>query len=441
MTDQTHESEVQKLMEDGGYILSGTERFILGVFAESISQQAPKVWLKQYARLFDQLCNAGLLERSGDTLKTTNEGRIALGLPIDVTPLIDKAYNELRQQEQAAAEAKLAAKQKRIDDARAEFRQVLETDLGTELIAALGIRYEHYEDRSDQLIVVARFTFETAHLTLSLKRRTYGLLASRQWTLGPTLSANGYVIGPEWLKPTNTIQTEPDTLRDTLLANLGIVRQMRADYDAEQTRQAEAKAIQDAERAATVQRQAQEQKERQAQIAAQMEIWNAEQARLQAVVDQAREKAIAAAWRWPEGVRVTIFRATWCDGIGYDEGQPYTSTEAGWTLTDRLADDGYLHLQKARYERERHVRLDMQVHKPVWEAITINDMDSLPDALSEQMGMRIQGVCWGERSDHPNHSYHRGWVENPEESFSSPLDLSQPVEWVRRLVDAAAGRL
>lgn len=203
-------------------------------------------------------------------------------------------------------------------------------------------------------------------------------------------------------------------LRDALLL---LIRDASMKFDALRA-QAAADAQADARRMADDladrQREAQD---RQARIDAENRI-DAESA--------ATVKVLLAAhplWVWPEGLTLIYYRLHWATGERGGEG--YADYDSGFSLSDALDADGCITVYN--YAGARRLKLNMQVHKPVWEIKTAARSAELPSDLVETASVVIVGIKERWSSDQRRNV----WVRDADAS-SALLIGEQPVEAVRQ---------
>lgn len=170
-----------------------------------------------------------------------------------------------------------------------------------------------------------------------------------------------------------------------------------------------------------------------------------------AELEQRRQEAVAAAWRWPEGREVRAYKWTWQTGAAVEDGgELHIEYDSGWSLQDRL-DDGWIDLQPAAGERARRLRLDPQANHPVVEEVTLSGVN-LSWELLENAEVRIPGYSRDGRFDLDGEEVHilvgRDRDDLPlrrdSEGWQRVSIGRQPLPWVRALVegqDAARGWL
>ena len=388
--------------------------------------------------LFDELSRRNQRNQERTTAMTDTS---ASPETIDLDVMIDQGYDEFLKKTTAQELEREQQARVRRDQAQKEFEDGLIGELGLDLVQALGAGLD-VNEHQETVEVTGRFAYLGEPFTISRSRtynRSGGIVWQFNWTLKP------YALHPKpvaaWLRAFDPVSANDGEFRAALLAGLGMARAMRADYEAleiERQQKAEAQRVQwETEQA----RRREEEAERERQEAEAAASFAAEQARLQDLVDVSLDSAAGIAWRWPEGVTVTIYRVRWLKAAGLDaDGNPITAWGDGWTTEDRLDGDGYVYLREtSTYGKTapRAIKLSLEYHLPTWEPFTYADIESLPANLRAPQTVVIPGIT---REFLHDCDAGMAWVEDPERSFTAELPLAAPVAWVRERIDQQAGR-
>lgn len=133
--------------------------------------------------------------------------------------------------------------------------------------------------------------------------------------------------------------------------------------------------------------------------------------------EAARQAALTALWRWPEGREVVLYHWRWCIGEGHLDEYEY---DEGWGTQDHLDAEGYVRLARYGSPEGRIIKLHMQWHKPIIERLVFGSTDQLPLALYECVYTRASNDVNEADSDDDDDVINVG---------------TQPVAWLRALVD------
>lgn len=208
--------------------------------------------------------------------------------------------------------------------------------------------------------------------------------------------AKGYKIRKEQFKPLQEDDLSDECLGRDLLLLIGRERERQAKQQQEQY---ETQKRQEAEHASQERQQAEYQ---QALESEKRQLAAIEQ-RIRAQIDYKVNEARQRLWQWPEGTVLTLYKVEWFNG-GYrdKDGESCFSYASGWSLSDRLDNDGYLKLlpekqyqhpgEPAAYKDERCIRLLPEVNFPVFERRELRSVDDLPDCFTENAYLQIDGI-------------------------------------------------
>lgn len=201
--------------------------------------------------------------------------------------------------------------------------------------------------------------------------------------------ARGYKIRKENYKPLNEEDLSTDCLSQGLLLLIGREQEHRAKQQELDLR------AQESERATQEQYQRTLEAEKRHLGVVDQQVRD----RIDAQVDGAKQEL----WQWPDRLTLVLYKVEWFSG-GYrdQDGESCFSYASGWSLSDRLDDDGYIRLlpekkfqhpgEIASYTDERLVRLIPEVHFPVFEKRELRSVDDLPDCFTEKVYLKIKNV-------------------------------------------------
>ncbi|MBX5452116.1 MULTISPECIES: hypothetical protein [Thermogemmatispora] len=142
-------------------------------------------------------------------------------------------------------------------------------------------------------------------------------------------------------------------------------------------------------------------------------------------------------WLWPARISITFYQVSYVSGR--DEGGLPVRQEA-WCQVDRLDEAGYLIVWPASsWQAPRAIKLDPQVHLPIWERFTCSSQEELPLDLLEEEELVEPTIELVPREQAL--VTRRGFqLRRVSETFSpwTRRLWTRPVAWVRTLVEAAA---
>lgn len=269
-------------------------------------------------------------------------------------------------------------------------------------------------------------SFKDDYVTWDISRE-HPQRQSNAWKLKAT---SGVVYGPSNIGHSDQVQR--GKLRDALLIALGHVRntmRLKAEKDAAYAAEQETRRQQREAQAETTRLQ----QEQDRLLALEID------AELNTLVAQQLEAARANAWQWKPGVIAKWYRLRWCTGGARDyELNMQFDYETGYTFTDALDERGYINVYEPCWSdsydttetvspRWRTLKLDMQVHQPVWEELTAAHVDDLPDGLAYTLRLRIDGM-----------GYRDGLLTRQEFDSISPTVARLPVSWLQALIELSA---
>lgn len=334
----------------------------------------------------------------------------------NLNSLIDQARERAQAQKDAARVAREAAQAEARAQAITTFKALVLAVLETDLLDALNPTYE------------ARLHFKNVYVTMSWRDDD----SSTLWTLEggstndyQTLAMKALTLDSHRTAVLDWSTVRMNELRDQLLQGMAFVRDTvaAARAKAEEHRQ---RVEQDAVDAEIARRQRAE------QDALSCAAADAISAEIGTLIAQRLADEVAHLWQWKLGATITLYSVRYCTGAHLieEEGAEFDYAN-GWTLTDELDADGYIHLIG---KNPRHLRLDPHTHMPIWERHTFASIDDLPSYFRERSGFVIEGITKAFFSDGKER-----WIYESGESWGfSAAPEGLPVEWVRALVDQQA---
>ncbi|HZU03412.1 MAG TPA: hypothetical protein VFA10_27345 [Ktedonobacteraceae bacterium] len=311
----------------------------------------------------------------------------------------------------------------------AALRALLETELESDLLAVLSVRYvtQHRERNETQTEAVFTYAGLDWHLSQEIATRQP---TDWSWVI------RAAKVGSGWYQHELTTHAAPLTLRTTLLLKLGEclekARQEAQEAAAQEQRQIQAEADERAE---------DERKER--ERAARLEAADQEDARLRGEINALVEQAKSTMWRWPRGVTICIYRVSYNTAIGRgEEGESVVEQESGWTSTDHLDEAGYIRLEATKpsfwsaIRDACEIKLDPATHMPIWKRLTISSVNDLPSELCEEITVSMPHVV--SRYSDLDEKCRLVQVEEygyDEHAYQEHVGLI-PLPWIRALVQA-----
>jgi hypothetical protein len=299
-----------------------------------------------------------------------------------------------------AAIAQATAREAAQQNAEAERRLEAERQQNAEQIAAFHTRNAPF---------VPVWAWEALALAVCVDTGSFGrVVAKGCYQEQPIVLVPGWGNEVTWLIAcAGGMTTRNDTLEHDLLLVLGAIRQ-RADRQAKEV--------------ATWRRE----EERRAAFAAARQ---AESERLEARIEETVAAARAAAWQWPHGREVVLYRWTYQTGGGVYEDTYIAEHDQGWTTVDRLDNAGYVEFLPDLSHPSRVLKLDTQAHKPVIERHVFRAVGDLPYDLREHVDIRIDGIAnVADYGEPPCYAEQDG-------GYVSRMLDPQPIAWLRKLID------
>jgi hypothetical protein len=339
-------------------------------------------------------------------------------------------YRQHQQRERQCGEDRMRQQDQQ---AMAVFKLLLETEVETDLLAALSVTYEAHHEHNDIPQIAAVFSYAGVewHLSQEWQRQP----GEWRWAIHPTQHGYG---SRSSLYDLSTIAS-PQALRTTLFLKLGERREqlLREEHEATERKRKQQQA--EEETHAMQEREAQKRALRRAQAVQEHRSWSEQ-------LDALKQGALQRLWRWPEELCISLYHVSYCAGIGRGEDdEPVLEHAGGWTGTDHLDEHGYLRLEPAKPSSwskataPRTIKLSPAIHLPIWERWTVGSVDELPSELREEVIVSLPGVV--ARRDEDLDAGFR--LTRDEQAYSE--DYFQecigrvPLAWVRTLVDQAAG--
>ncbi len=313
----------------------------------------------------------------------------------------------------------------------AALRALLETELESDLLAVLSVRYVTHHRERNETQTEAVFTYAGLDWHLS---QEFVTRQSADWSW----AIRAAKVGSGWYQHELSTHAAPLTLRTTLLIKLGEclekARQEAQEAATREQRQIQAEADERAE-----------DKRKERERAARIQEADQEDARLRGEINALVEQAKSTMWRWPRGVTITIYHMTYNTAIGRGEDdEAVIEQENGWTSVDRLDEAGYIRLEATKpsfwsaISKAYEIKLDPATHMPIWERLTISNVNDLPGELCEEITVSIPHVF--SRYSDLDEKCRLVQVEEygyDEHAYQEHVGLV-PLPWVRALVEQAA---
>lgn len=324
-------------------------------------------------------------------------------MTLDMDARIAAAMQRQAEREAAKKAEEEAAKQAAWEDmcrkSEAYYAPLWEGDLTPDLIPVLKIAWV---DNGRNSVPLRFFAYLDDH------RVAVEWQASASWQRNEANEPYGH-WRLSYLSGGTIGNAERGQLADTLLAMLGRIRQDRAEEEAREAEQ---------------QRRREEAEARElAEKRARWQALVAEDATARALVDAYVEQH---RFHWPQGAKLTVYRAAWCEGYTYDEDEGTAPTyNQAWGLSDRPDGDGYYYFQG----EDKHIKPPRETL--VWERYEADSLGSLPAALSQTYTVWVPGFTT-ERMCHPDGNQHRPteFIVQREGSGLERSAGTRPVRWV-----------
>lgn len=338
---------------------------------------------------------------------------------INLDQLVADALTQQQAKEIAERDAADEAKQQKLQALADAFGAELDKDFGADLIAALGIEIHISSNRQQETIAVGRFHDEAGKCTYELSIETVPFRNHLKWN-------RTIIHGKEHISKFKSYEREE--ARTRLLADIGFQRQgvIRQDKEDEEAalKQVERNHQLEAERQQRALNEAAEQAER-----------DAIKARINLILDAARQQTLDTLWRWPTGVEVAIYRVRWCNGSYRDEDEAYFHFDEGWSAREEADEFGwwYFFVERESEPKIRALRLTTEHHKVVVERFVLS---STGDAAKLGLGESVRAVAHGVRWEVDRYGDMGHLVEDPDGSHDFYIDAHMPAYWIRELVDA-----
>jgi len=272
----------------------------------------------------------------------------------------------------------------------------------------------------------------TWHISQDLSRYSSSAF---HWHISATRDENGY----NYCESNLTHDADPQMLQTILLLHF---RQRR-----EKLRHEKLEAAQREEQQLCDEQEAKKAKEREDQErAASIERANQENAKWRTEIAKLKQQALEHLWHWPEGVEILLYRITYVTAVvSEDSDDLHVETESGWTSTDHLDQDGYIRMEAARNHSwgmvafAREVKLDREIHRPIWERYRIGSVQKLPQTLREEISVSHPYVVCRQDPmlDEVSRLVHVESYYYDESPYTESVGYV-PLSWVKTLVEQAA---
>jgi hypothetical protein len=112
--------------------------------------------------------------------------------------------------------------------------------------------------------------------------------------------------------------------------------------------------------------------------------------------------------------------------------------ESGYTLTDRVDEQGYVHVQSTTARASRPLRLGHFVPGPYWERKTASRLEDLPDELIHTVYVYIPNIVTHWYDEYSSYATEEGklvanlWFEDETIDDCHQITIGeQPMKWIR----------
>ena len=352
-------------------------------------------------------------------------------ISIDLDTLADQTLAQYHRHQQQDKQRK-EHEQARLDQqAIASLQALIATEIGPELLAALNIKYVVQSDRHSRRIeALVHYATVTWHISQDFSHYSS---SSWRWHISATRDENGY----NYCESNLTHDADPQMLQTILLLHFGQRRVQLRKEEQDATERVQQQLLAEAEA-----REASERRER--EHIEQIERASEEDADLRAAMLLLKQQTQEAMWHWPEGVEIPIYHITYTTAYSEDEG---LCTESGWTSTDHLGSDGYIRIEAAKTspwsnaDEAREIKLEPEIHRPIWERRFVGSVKALPSALREETSVSIPYVvCFQDPMLDAVSRLRKVERYDYDESAYTESVGYVPLGWVKALVEEAAQR-
>lgn len=366
-------------------------------------------------------------------MTTTNSSLSSSSLPNSHDVLVS-LLEQRAQEVQAAEHIQRQQVEQMISQKRAAAAKVLqlmlERDLSPELHQSLGIDIVQYMHSSD---------IYTFGVFFYLERRYY-LSLTRACAQGQEI---------KWVIESNDTQSthqrrnvEKSGIPSVSLQ--GAILDILLDHRKWVTSRQEAEARRHQEAIEYQRLREQQEAEEQQRLREKQAHLIAEDARLQLVVEQEKQRVLQSMWQWPLGFTITFYRVEWCKGSYVDdEGDPHFDYEDGYSLSYEPNGYSFLHLEPMSPSRfgtneprypARTIRLISQVHKPTFQRIQCSSIHDVPQALRLNVEYSVPNVA--ERWVFLGDDEKKLFVEEEGSTYTG-IAGQVPIQWIQKLADEA----
>jgi len=344
-----------------------------------------------------------------------------------IDTLADQTLALYRQHQQREHQREEDRMRQQDQQAIAVFKTLLETEVETDLLAALSVTYEAHHERNDVPQIAAVFSYAGVewHVSQEWTRQP----GEWRWAIHATRHGSR-----SSLYDLSTVAS-PQELGTTLFLKLGERREqlLREEQEATERQRRQQQAEEEAQ--AMQEREVQKRALRRVQAVQEHRYWSAQ-------LDALQHEALQQLWRWPDNMRISLYQVTYGAGIGRGEDEELVLERAGgWTGTDQLDVHGYLRLEPikpsswSKATEPRTIKLSPAIHLPIWERWTVGSVDELPSELREEVIVSLPGVV--ARRDEELVRLTRDEQAYSEDNYQECIGRV-PLAWIRALVDQAA---
>ena len=349
-----------------------------------------------------------------------------------VDTLADQALALYRQHQQRERQREEDRVRQQDQQAMAVFKTLLETEVDADLLATLSVTYEAHHERNDVPQTAAVFSYAGVAWHLS-----------QEWTRQPgewrwAIRATHHGYGSRSSLSDLSTTASPQELETTLFLKLGERREqlLREEHEAAERQRRQQQAEEEAR--AMQEREAQQRAARALRATQEHTYWKEH-------LDALKQEALQQLWRWPDGMRISLYQVSYCAGIGRGEDdEPVLERADGWTGTDQLDEHGYLRLEPtkpsswSKTTEPRTIKLSPAIHLPIWERWTVRSVEELPSQLREEVMVSLPGVV-ARRDEELDVGFRLTRDEGAyREDYYQECIGHVPLAWIRALVDQAA---
>lgn len=331
--------------------------------------------------------------------------------PLDI--FVNEAYSQYQKSALETKQQQEALEQAHRASLISEFKDQLRMELGDELMQLLNIEYYIQEQRNEKH-AYAVFVDEGVKWTIEHERyKKWGIVGKNTDYLSKVYFSKSSIA--------------PNQLRAMLGAGLGVARNQHSAYELKKQI-----AKQEEEQSQKTRREAAEKRREQEEI--ELQKINADHEIIKALVENTRRIETEAMWRWPDSVAsITYYAIRWCESSFYSEGELVAQFDNGYCTVDSLDKNGYITVYPTYIGMGRKLKLDMQIHAPIWEEKIATCVEDIPISLREHFSIRVEGIV----DRYSNYAGENRFYFVEDATYQETLERNAiPVWWIRDLVDS-----